>query len=245
MVDDEYPPAFKNLPAWGLRAEFWVEGMGDDYTDEYVLDSGAYKYLITDQVRFYPVDSDQVSAHAGGGGYHGNRWNEAVHDSLPIREIPPLVLSEILRDVDLFVGVTSVGNDPNWSDGGPDAQHRNYWTHFSFGDLGESAKLRKQMLEALLPRLKIAKQCHLDGKFLIVKGSIRTYKIHLGSGNILMEPNDQYLCIVKAASRSKKDDVFLPFEGDGKMAMILSKAFLLAADEKIKDSTILSQIHRK
>ena len=28
------------------------------------------------------------------------------------------------------------------------------------------------------------------------KGDLRTYKIHLGSGNILMSPNDQYLCIV-------------------------------------------------
>ena len=60
-----------------------------------------------------------------------------------------------------------------------------------------------------------------------------------------MEPNDQYLCIVQ--DRSKKDttsNLFLPFEGDTGLAVILSKAFLLAADDKITDRTILSQIDR-
>ncbi|CAA6676888.1 MULTISPECIES: DUF4132 domain-containing protein [unclassified Lentimonas] len=244
MVDDEYPPAFKLLPQWGIRAEYWVEGVGDDYTEEYVLESGAYRYLATDQVRFYRIDAEQATAHAGGGGYSGG-YHQELEEPLAVESIPAIVLSEILRDVDLFVGVTSVGNDPNWVDGGPEGAHRDYWQSYSFGELGESAELRKQMLELLLPRLKIAKQCSLIGKFLVVEGSVRTYKIHLGSGNILMEPNDQYLCIVKAPARAKKSEVFLPFEGDGKMAMILSKAFLLAADDKIKDSTILSQIRRQ
>jgi hypothetical protein len=79
------------------------------------------------------------------------------------------------------------------------------------------------------------------------RGDVRTYKIHLGSGNILMEPNDQYLCIVPArgiGSGGPASKVFLPFEGDGTLAIILSKAFLLAEDSKIRDPTILQQIAR-
>ena len=34
------------------------------------------------------------------------------------------------------------------------------------------------------------------------RGDCAPYKIHLGSGNILMEPNDQYLCIVPDARRA-------------------------------------------
>jgi hypothetical protein len=45
---------------------------------------------------------------------------------------------------------------------------------------------------------------------------------------------------VKAAQSS---EVFLPFEGDGVLSIILSKAFLLAEDDKIKDRSILSQIN--
>jgi hypothetical protein len=68
-------------------------------------------------------------------------------------------------------------------------------------------------------------RCRLTERFLIVQGDIRTYKIQLGSGNILMEPNDQYLCIVAARGTAKRgfaDKVFLPFEGDRVLAIILS-----------------------
>jgi hypothetical protein len=60
-----------------------------------------------------------------------------------------------------------------------------------------------------------------------------------------MEPNDQYLCIVPdrgSASAKAGEKVFLPFEGDGTLSVILSKAFLLANDRTIKDPTILRQV---
>ena len=61
-----------------------------------------------------------------------------------------------------------------------------------------------------------------------------------------MSPNDQYLCIVTArsAAGSASANVFLPFEGDQTLSIILSKAFLLAEDTKIKDPTITSQLKR-
>ena len=159
---------------------------------------------------------------------------------MALQDVPGVVFSEVMRDVDLFVGVASVGNDPAWSDEG----YRGYWESYSFGDLSEMAKTRKAVLETLIPRLKIADRCSLDGKFLIVRGDVRTYKIHLGSGNILMEPNDQYLCIVSGRSAVNKGagKVFLPFEGDNTLSIIISKALLLAEDTKITDRTILNQI---
>ena len=88
-------------------------------------------------------------------------------------------------------------------------------------------------------------QCTLDSHFLRVRGDLRTYKIHLGSGNILMEPNGQYLCIVPNRSAAMGDgSLFLPFEGDQTFSIILSKAFLLAEDAKIRDPSITSQIRR-
>ncbi|MGL5034747.1 MAG: hypothetical protein ACRC6M_13200, partial [Microcystaceae cyanobacterium] len=115
---------------------------------------------------------------------------------------------------------------------------------YSFGELSATAQTRRQVLETLIPRLKkIRDRCSFQDRFLVVKGDIRTYKIHLGSSNILMEPNDQYLCIVKAPERgSDSETIFLPFEGDKTLAVILSKAFLLAEDSKITDPTILNQI---
>lgn len=244
MVDQDYPPAVKLLPQWGLRAEFWVEGIGDTYGVD-TNEIGTFLRLATDQVRFYRMETTPGRAWSGSGDYNTVPIEAQEEQNRPIslEEIPPLVLSEIMRDVDLFVGVASVGNDPTWQDGGPDGEHRDYWHGYSFGELSATAATRKQVLEKLLPRLKIAGQCTLQDRFLVVKGTLRTYKIHLGSGNILMAPNDQYLCIVPDAhARMNNPSVHLPFEGDGVFSIILSKAFMLAEDTKIKDPTIIEQI---
>jgi hypothetical protein len=208
------------LPQWDLRVEFWVEPLADEAE---TAASGVYLHVSTDQVRFY-------------------RRGEV--EPLRLANVPPLVFSEVLRDVDLFVGVASVGNDPNWADGGPAGRYRDYWQSYSFGDLSATAQTRKEVLERIIPRLKIAERCSFADKFLVVRGDLRAYKIHLGSGNILMSPNDQYLCIVPkpSAADAAGSKVFLPFEGDSTLSVILSKAFLLAEDSKIKDPTIVRQI---
>jgi hypothetical protein len=218
-----------DLPLWDLRAEFWVEPIHEGrpfHEREDIGHTGIYLHTTTDQVRF------------------ARRGNM---EPLSLDQVPPLVFSEVMRDVDLFVGVASVGNDPNWSDGGPEGRYRDYWQSYAFGDLSATAQTRKVLLETLIPRLKIAKRCTLADKYLVVKGDLRTYKIHLGSGNILMSPNDQYLCIVPGRGSTNKsaESVFLPFEGDNTLSIILSKAFLLAEDKKITDPTIASQIGRR
>jgi hypothetical protein len=245
MVDDVYPPATRELSQWGLRAEFWIEGIGEGYGVD-TNESGVYLRVGTDQVRFYRVGASQNLAHAGGGGYQTDALRpglEATNEPLPLEKVPPLVFSEIMRDVDLFVGVASVGNDQTWQDGGPGGRYREYWYGFSFGALSETAKTRRVVLEQLLPRLTILKdRWRLEERFLVVRGDLRTYKIHLGSGNILMEPNDQYLCIVPDQSARREDGVLLPFEGDTTLSLVLSKAFLLARDTAISDPTIVRQI---
>jgi hypothetical protein len=57
----------------------------------------------------------------------------------------------------------------------------------------------------------------------------------------------QYLCIVpnQSKARTTPEDLFLPFEGDTIFSIILSKAFLLAEDTKISDSTITRQIRHR
>ncbi|WP_030683085.1 DUF4132 domain-containing protein [Streptomyces cellulosae] len=241
-VDDVAPPATRALPQWGLRAEYWIEGDGEEYGVD-TTDSGSYLRLRTDQVRFYPIDAPENSAHCYGGGY--SMWlrdGADPVDPLPLETIPPLVLSEVLRDVDLFVGVASVGNDPTWQDGGPDGRFQEYWTSYGFGELSQSAETRRALLERLIPRLAIADRCTLRGRFLHVKGERHTYKIHLGSGNILMTPNDQYLCIVPKSNPSAPQAGYLPYEGDRMLAVILSKAMMLAEDTQITDPSILSQL---
>jgi hypothetical protein len=199
-----------------IRAHFWMEHTSEDWN----VDALLAPLAATDQVRFTRIGEDEP---------------------LPLAEIPPIVFTEAMRDVDLFVGVTSIAGDPAWVDHGDD-RHLAYWRETSFGELGETAAMRREALEELVPQLAISDRCELDGRFLRVRGSRRTYKIHIGSANVLMEPDDQYLCIVRG-SRDPARDLYLPFVDD-RLAMILSKADLLAHDDKIKDSTIVEQIDR-
>ena len=120
------------------------------------------------------------------------------------------------------------------------------WNSYAFGELGETAHARRASLERLVPRLETAGQCTLSDRFLVARGKLRTYRIHLGSGNVLMEPSDQYLCIVPARDpvADGGNRLFLPFEGDMTLSIVLSKAFLLAADDAIKDPPIVRQIRR-
>jgi Domain of unknown function (DUF4132) len=211
--------AQKVLPVYGITAEYWIDEILDD--SERFNDTGIWDYVATDQVRFLAAGD------------------------LPIDlvDVPRLVFSEIMRDVDLFVGVASVGNDPQWQDAGATRDQRDYWQAYSFGDLSEVARTRKAVLERLVPRLKIRDNIHIDGKFLIVDGKRHSYKIHIGSTNILILPNDRYLCIVPGRGKDKTvGSVNLPFEGDRGLSIILSKAFMLADDDQITDPTILSQL---
>ncbi len=163
-------------------------------------------------------------------------------DCVRLADIPVRVFSEVMRQVDLFVSLCSVSNDPRWLEHGSD-NAREYWRECAFGDLSETARTRHSVLATLLPQLKIAGQCHLEDRYLVVDGTLHTYKIHLGSANVLMEPNGKYLCIVGShTSGSGSRRRFLPFEGDSTLSLILSKAFLLAADASISDPTIRSQI---
>ena len=209
--------ATKELGEEGWRAAFdysLVERDEDGYE--------RVSLAATDQVRFERLAN--------------GRWTPQH-----LRDVPPLVFSEAMRDVDLFVGVTSISSDPTWNDRGT-ANHRDYWHQASFGDLTESAQMRREALERLLPRTTLAGRVELEKNFLRVHGHLRDYRIHLGSTNILMSPADTYLCIFPARG-GKDPKVFLPFEeGGGKLSVILSKAFLLAEDTAITDPSITHQL---
>jgi hypothetical protein len=222
-------PTHVRLPDYGLAAELWTEAAGG--VDAELTDVGAYVFISTDRVRFR-----RLSAEAGG--------RDALGDPLPLEAVPPRVFSEVMRDVDLFIGVASIGNDPFWIDRGVEAEHptqwgADYWRRHSEAALGVSGENRKQLLAEVIPSLAIAERCTLLDRYLVVRGRLRTYRIHLGSGNVLMD-NDRYLCILPRWP-SDVTDAFLPFEGDRMLSIILSKAVMLAADDQVRDRGILSQ----
>ncbi len=211
----------REFPHLNLTARFMVDAILSSQTEGY-----AYKYVTSDRVKFTsPI------------GWKGKPQ--------PVTSIPPVVFSEVMRDVDMFVGVCSVGNDPNWKDRGSKPDFQLYWSNYSTADLAESGKSRHAALAALLPRMKFLQpNCQLRDKYLRVQGKKHAYLIHLGSSNIRVESTQQYLCIAPKTQESSLD-VVLPFEGDYTLTLILSKALMLVDDHKITDQKILTQLPGK
>jgi uncharacterized protein DUF4132 len=200
-----------------------------DLTAEFVV-SAAVNVDAVEQFSLPPIATDRL------------RFLNSFGDFIPLDEVPPLILSEIFRDVDLFTSVASIGTDPAWLGGGDNPPFAGYWARAASGELSGSAATRREVLAELLPMLSIADKCSLDDRHLVVRGKMQTYRIHLGSGNIMMAANSQYLCIVPAAAAADNGRVRLPFEGDGLLSIIVSKAFMLTDDDKIADQTIVRQI---
>ena len=253
-----------DLPRWGLRAQFNVEPIEEE---DMISANAIFLYVHTDTVRFVRAEAqspsaarkpkaavrrDVIRAMVGGtwATWVAERMQQGAAalggaEPVSLAEVPPVVFSEVMRDVDLFVGVCSVGADPAWLDKAPE-RYRDYWSRFSFGDVAglPSVATRRAVLEVLLPSLKIGPRCSLADRFLVVRGDLGTYKIHLGSATVLMEP-DRYLCIVPTRGPAVPEEpghIYLPFEGDSVLSLVLSKAFLLANDSAIKDASITRQI---
>lgn len=172
-----------------------------------------------------------------------HRAGDRGQTPLALTEVPELVFTEAMRDVDLFTGVCSIALDPDWADRGQDPHH-DYWQRVSFGALSALAEVRRDVLSRLLPKFAVADRVELTDRFVRVRGQLATYRVHLGSANILIEPDDRYLCVVPGG-RAKSGKVHLPFEGDELLSVILSKVLLLAADDKITDPAITSQLARR
>ena len=139
---------------------------------------------------------------------------------VPMKDINPVIFSEVMRDVDLVVSVAHVGGVD------PEASHSTMQMRAALAR--ESARLFK------LSNVEV-KERHI-----LVKGKLGEYSIHLGSGMVSRGGLQLSILAVQSQHRGR---VFLPFvDDDPKSAEIISKMRLLAEDDKIKDPTILRQI---
>lgn len=143
-------------------------------------------------------------------------------DVVPLADVPPIVFSEVMRDLDLVVSVA--GTDPARLDSPARAQSRG------------------QVLTALIEDLGL-RRVAVEGTTAVVHGSRAVYRVHLTSGSIHVEPGG-YLCVVPDGFGGKPHRrLFLPFADDDPMtSVVLSKVLLLAEDEKITDPSILAQL---
>jgi len=141
--------------------------------------------------------------------------------ALPIEEVPDIVYSEALRDVDLAVSVAHAGSVD------PQASH-------------STIEMRRVIAEYNIELFGL-KNVRTEGSHAFIKGTLGEYTVHLGSGVIHMRGVHQlHVLPVHSQHRGR---IFLPFlDEDPKTAEIISKILLFANDKKIKDPYILEQM---
>ena len=138
-----------------------------------------------------------------------------------IDEVPDLIFTEVMRDIDLVVSVAHVG------DVDPEASH-------------STIEMRKAIVEFNCKLFKL-KNVTFTENHTLIKGERAEYSIHLGSGLIHQKAGSAINVLpVHSQHRGR---VFLPFiDDDPKTAEIMAKVLLFAQDDKIKDVFILEQI---
>jgi hypothetical protein len=209
---------------------------------------GLYPTLYADQVEF--VRPRQRPKRRGRSPQDTAAWIQTLRNApppavVPLSDVPPRVFSEVMRDVELFVSVASITLDPVWHDRqGPEAA---YWKRAAFGELNVAARERRQVLEEMLRWLSIGPRCRIEDRFLVVKGQLRTYRIHIGSTQILMEPRDHFLRLSDpppGRGRTQTSHALPSGDPDIVLGLLLRKAFVLANDSAIADPAIRRVIER-
>ncbi len=140
---------------------------------------------------------------------------------MPVKDVPPVLFSEVMRDIDLAVSVAHAGGVD------PEASHA-------------TIEMREALLALTLPLFRLT-NVEIRDRHAIIAGKLADYTVHLGSG-VAHQVGGTMLNILPVHS-AHRGRIFLPFaDDDPQTAEVLTKILLLAEDGKLKDPTILEQI---
>jgi Domain of unknown function (DUF4132) len=217
----------KLLAPWNMHAEFYVDLPSDRDPSLAASalgeqsDFGINLFLGSDQVRFYR-DRREIA----------------------IEDVPAIVYSEIMRDVDLFTSVSAVGNDESWSDQG-DRGTGVLGSRMDLDEITAILALRIEMLSRVLPLTAIAQHCKIEKSWLEVRGKLGSYRIHISSGTVyrLTGAGVRHLSIPqKLLQGVAVDFATFPIELDHRTEMILRKAHVLANDWDTTSPDLIRQL---
>lgn len=199
-----------------LKSRRWVADIEDGLQKVYYKENiVAQIYALADW--FSPADIEAPTLE----------WvcftNRKTGGEIKIADIPDIIFSEVMRDVDLAVSVAHAGGVD------PETSH-------------STMEMRAAILSFVLSMFRIA-NVNVEGHHAIVGGKLAEYSIHLGSG-VVHQLGGAMIPVLPVHSQHR-GKIFLPFvDDDPKTAEIISKVLLFAEDDKIKDPMILSNISK-
>jgi len=152
-------------------------------------------------------------------------------EALAIADVPPLIYSETMRDADLVVSLATAGELGFTSE---------QTLHFRLALARQLARILK-LLNVAAPE---------SGSYVVVQGQLATYRVHLGSASVFIEPTGAHVPAPRFAGRvfprapnsaglgspALQVPDYLPFEElDSRTAEVLRVIIALSHDELIED----------
>lgn len=197
-----------------LRSRHWVADIEDGLQKVYYKENiVAQIYALADW--FSPADIESPTLE----------WvvfsDRKTGKNMRIKDIPDIIFSEVMRDVDMAVSVAHAGGVD------PETSH-------------STVEMRKAIAEFTMPLFRLT-NVTFTKNHAVIEGKRANYTVHLGSGVVHQEAGP--MINVLPVHSQRRGRIFLPFvDDDPKTSEVLTKILFFAEDNKIKDPYILSQI---
>ena len=199
-----------------LKSRHWVADIEDGLQKVYYKENiVAQIYALADW--FSPADIESPTLE----------WvvfsDRKTGKELRIKDIPDIIFSEVMRDVDMAVSVAHAGGVD------PETSH-------------STVEMRKAIAEFTMPLFRLT-NVTFTKNHAVIEGKRANYTVHLGSGVVHQEAGP--MINVLPVHSQRRGRIFLPFvDDDPKTSEVLTKILFFAEDNKIKDPYILEQIER-
>ena len=199
-----------------LRSRHWVADIEDGLQKVYYKENiVAQIYALADW--FSPADIESPTLE----------WvvfsDRKTGKNMRIKDIPDIIFSEVMRDVDMAVSVAHAGGVD------PETSH-------------STVEMRKAIAEFTMPLFRLT-NVTFTKNHAVIEGKSANYTVHLGSGVVHQEAGP--MINVLPVHSQRRGRIFLPFvDDDPKTSEVLTKILFFAEDNKIKDPYILGQIEQ-
>lgn len=197
-----------------LKSRHWVADIEDGLQKVYYKENiVAQIYALADW--FSPADIESPTLE----------WvvfsDRKTGKDIRIKDIPDIIFSEVMRDVDMAVSVAHAGGVD------PETSH-------------STVEMRKAIAEFTMPLFRLT-NVTFTKNHAVIEGKRANYTVHLGSGVVHQEAGP--MINVLPVHSQRRGRIFLPFvDDDPKTSEVLTKILFFAEDNKIKDPYILGQI---
>ena len=197
-----------------LKSRHWVADIEDGLQKVYYKENiVAQIYALADW--FSPADIESPTLE----------WvvfsDRKTGKEMRIKDIPDIIFSEVMRDVDMAVSVAHAGGVD------PETSH-------------STVEMRKAIAEFTMPLFRLT-NVTFTKNHAVIEGKRANYTVHLGSGVVHQEAGP--MINVLPVHSQRRGRIFLPFvDDDPKTSEVLTKILFFAEDNKIKDPYILEQI---